>query len=160
MFGFSYTLFFPSQSQVSCSSCLLFGEPTLYQTRSSDACHPPTNVTSRFISGCPFVRSFLWQHSLGVGKVSVSLARQTTVVAEGASWMAKSKGVPSGLVVVVLVWVLRTLLPSTSSRDRPLGVPGEGFTGGSLMKEAPKSLFPPLKLMNFKNLLAYFSKHS
>ena len=62
--------------------------------------------------------------------MSVSLARQTTVVAEGASWMAKSKGVPSGLVVVVLVWVLRTLLPSTSSRDRPLGVPGEGFTGG------------------------------
>ena len=41
-----------------------------------------------------------------------------------------TKGVPSGLVVVVLVWVLRTLLPSTSSRDRPLGVPGEGFTGG------------------------------
>ena len=71
-----------------------------------------------------------------------------------------TKGVPSGLVVVVLVWVLRTLLPSGSSRDRPLGVPGEGFTGGSLMKEAPKSLFPPLKSMNFKNLLAYFSKHS
>ena len=40
------------------------------------------------------------------------------------------KGVPPALVVVALVWVLKTLLPSTSSRDRPLGVPGEGFTGG------------------------------